>query len=281
MFGYIKTHRPELKIKEDEAYKGIYCSLCKELGKRYGLISRMFLSYDSSFLAIALMALSDEKICFERKRCPFNPAKKCNFCTESRKEIQFAADISVLLLYHKIKDNIHDSTLFKAFFFRILLLFVISSYKKAKKLCPDGAELIERYIGMQNHVEENRSNSIDEAAEPTAILLKNLYSMNETDADTKVIREQIGYHLGRWIYLIDAFDDMEKDRKNNNYNPFLLDGKDDYEKIKGDLLMTAGEIAKAYELLDVRCFGAILENVIYDGLYYETLKVYKRRRKDE
>lgn len=281
MFGYIKTHRPELKIKEDEAYKGIYCSLCKELGKRYGLISRMFLSYDSSFLAIALMALSDEKICFERKRCPFNPAKKCNFCTESRKEIQFAADISVLLLYHKIKDNIHDSTLFKAFFFRILLLFVIGSYKKAKKLCPDGAELIERYIDMQNFVEEKRSNSIDEAAEPTAILLKNLYSLDETDADTKVIREQIGYHLGRWIYLIDAFDDMEKDRKNNNYNPFLLTGNDDYEKIKGDLLMTAGEIAKAYELLDVRCFGAILENVIYDGLYYETLKVYERRRKDE
>lgn len=281
MFGYIKTHRPELKIKEDEAYKGIYCSLCKELGKRYGLISRMFLSYDSSFLAIALMALSDEKICFEQKRCPFNPAKKCNFCTESRKEIQFAADISVLLLYHKIKDNIHDSTLFKAFFFRILLLFVSCSYKKAKKLCPNGAQLIENYIDMQNSVEERLSNSIDEAAEPTAILLKNLYSMDETDADAKVIREQIGYYLGRWVYLIDAFDDIEKDRKNNNYNPFILSGNDNYEKIKGDLLMTAGEIAKAYELLTVKCFGSILENVIYDGLYYETLKVYERKLKNE
>ena len=281
MFGYIRTHRPDLKVKEDEAYKGIYCSLCRELGKRYGLMSRMFLSFDSSFLALALMALSDRKICFEQKRCPFNPAKKCNFCSESRSEIQFAADISVLLLYHKIRDNIHDSTLFKAFLFRILLLFITRPYKKAKRLCPDGAELIENYIEMQNAVEEKQSRSIDEAAEPTAVLLKNLYSMGETDADAKTVREQVGYHLGRWIYLIDAFDDIEKDRKSGNYNPFLLSNNDNYEKIKGDLLMTAGETAKAYELLDIKCFGGIIENVIYDGLYHETLKVYERRLQNE
>lgn len=281
MFGYIRTHRPELKVKEDEAYKGIYCSLCRELGKRYGIAARMFLSFDSSFMALALMALSDKKINFEQKRCPFNPAKKCNFCSESRTELQFAADISVLLLYHKIKDNIQDSTLFKAFLFKILLLFLISPYKKAKKLCPEGAELVEKYIGMQNAVEERQSESIDEAAEPTAILLKNLYSLGETEEDAKIVREQVGYHLGRWIYLIDAFDDMKKDRKSGNYNPFLASGTDDPEKIKGDLLMTAGEIAKAYELLEIKCFSGILENVIYDGLYFETLKVYERRLHDE
>lgn len=281
MFGYIKTHRPELKIKEDEAYKGIYCSLCKELGKRYGIVSRMFLSFDSSFLALAHIALSEEKICFTQKRCPFNPAKKCNFCTERRKEIQFAADISVLLLYHKIRDNIRDSTFFKALLFRILLVFITGSYKKAKKLCPYGADMVEEYIQMQNDVEERNSPSVDEAAEPTALLLKRLYSLDANDADEKIIREQIGYYLGRWVYMIDAFDDIRKDEKNNNYNPFILSGYNDPEKIKGDLLMTAGEIAKAYELLDVKCFGTILENIIYDGLYHETLKVYERRMQDE
>lgn len=281
MFGYIRTHRPELRVKEDEAYKGIYCSLCRELGKRYGLMSRMFLSFDSSFMALALMAISDKKIFFEKKRCPFNPAKKCNFCSESRSELQFAADISVLLLYHKTRDNIHDSTLFKALLFRILLLFIVRSYKKAKKLCPEGAELVENYIEMQNAVEEKQSRSIDEAAEPTAILLKNLYSIGETDEDAKIVREQVGYHLGRWIYLIDAFDDIEKDRKSGNYNPFLISNSDNYEKIKGDLLMTAGEVAKAYELLNIKCFNGILENVVYDGLYFETLKVYERRLHNE
>lgn len=266
---------------EDEAYKGIYCSLCRELGKRYGIVSRMFLSYDSSFLALALMALSEEKIFFEQKRCPFNPAKKCNFCSQSRKELSFAADISVLLLYHKIKDNIQDSTIFKALLYRIILLLVLPSYKKAKKLCPDGAKIIEDYISQQNTVEEKQSQNIDEAAEPTAILLKKLYSMEETDEDARLVRELVGYHIGRWVYLIDAFDDIEKDRKSGNYNPFLLGNNDNYEKIKGDILMTAGEAVKAYELLNIKCFKGIIENVIYDGLYYETMKVYERRVHNE
>lgn len=281
MFGYIRTYRPELKVKDDEAYKGVYCSLCRELGKRYGLTARMFLSYDSSFLAIALMALSDEKICFKQKRCPFNPAKKCNFCSESRKEIQFAADISVLLLYHKIMDNIRDSTIVKAFLFRILLLLIRPSYKKAKTLCPEGAYYTEEYIRMQNKVEQNKCKSIDMAAEPTAILLKNIYSMNEADSEAKIVREQTGYYLGRWIYLIDAFDDMEKDKKHKNYNPFLVSDYNDYDKIKGELLLTAGETAKAYELLNIKRFKAITENVIYDGLYHETLKVYERKLQNE
>ena len=281
MFGYIRTHRPELKVKEDETYKGIYCSLCRTLGKRYGILSRLFLSYDSTFLALALMALSEEKVCFEQKRCPFNPAKKCNFCKGENKELCFAADISVLLLYHKIKDNISDSTLFKAILYRILLVLILVSYKKAVKNLPDAAILTEEYISMQSAVEEKQSRSIDEAAEPTAILLSKLYSMNEQDDDRRRVRERVGYCLGRWVYMIDAFDDIEKDRKSGNYNPFLLSGQDNYEKIKGDLLMTAGELASAYELLDIKKFGNITKNVIYDGLYYETLKVYERRLHDE
>lgn len=281
MFGYIRTHRPELKVREDETYKGIYCSLCKELGKRYGILSRLFLSYDSTFLALALMALSDEKLCFEQKRCPFNPAKKCNFCQGEHDELAYAADISVLLLYHKIKDNISDSTLFKAILYRILLVAILYSYKKAVKNRPDAAIIIEEFMQMQSSVEEKQSRSIDEAAEPTAILLSKMYARNETDEEQKRVRERVGYCLGRWVYMIDAFDDIEKDRKSGNYNPFLLSGHDNYEKIKGDLLMTAGEIASAYELLNIKKFRNITKNVIYDGLYYETLKVYERRLHDE
>ena len=281
MFGYIRTHRPELKVKEDEIYKGIYCSLCKTLGKRYGILSRLFLSYDSTFLALALMALSEEKVCFEQKRCPFNPSKKCNFCKNESEELEYAADVSVLLLYHKVKDNISDSTLFKAILYRILLVLITASYKKAVKNRPDAAIIIEEYIKMQNAVEEKQSRSVDEAAEPTALLLGKMYSRNEADDDKRRVRERVGYCLGRWIYMIDAFDDIEKDRKSGNYNPFLLSGRDNYEEIKGDLLMTAGEIAKAYELLEIKKFGPIVKNVIYDGLYYETLKVYERRLHNE
>ena len=281
MFGYIKTHRPELKIKEDEAYKGVYCSLCRTLGKRYGLLSRLFLSYDSTFLALAIMALSDEKVCFEQKRCPFNPSKKCNFCQGESNELEYAADISVLLLYHKIKDNISDSTLFKAILYRILLVLITASYKKAARNCPDGAIITQEYMKRQEETEKKQTSSIDEAAEPTALLLAEIYSRDEADEEQKRVRRQVGYHLGRWVYMIDAFDDLEKDRKSGNYNPFLLSGQDDYEKIRGDLLMTAGELAKAYELLKIKKFNTIIENIIYDGLYYQTVSVYERRLKNE
>ncbi|MCD7827211.1 MAG: DUF5685 family protein [Clostridiales bacterium] len=281
MFGYIKTHRPELKVWEDEAYKGIYCSLCRELGKRYGVVSRLFLSYDSTFLALTLMSLTDKKICFNKKRCPFNPAKKCQMCSESQDEIAFAADISVLLLYFKIRDNIRDSTLFKAFLYRILLIIVTPFYKKAVKYRPNEDKIVLDYINSQAAVEEKMTKSVDEAAEPTARMLGLLFSEGETDEMQSRVRYQLGYCLGRWVYMADAFDDMEKDRKSGNYNPFILSGNDNYEKIKGDLLMTAGEAAKAYELLNVKKFGGIVKNVIYDGLYYQTLNVYERRLRND
>lgn len=282
MFGYIRTHRPELKVWEDEFYKGIYCSLCRELGKRYGILSRMFLSYDTTFLAIAILALSEKgNLSFKKKRCPFNPAKKCNFCTDQRTEISFAADISVILVYHKIKDDIRDSTLFKAFFCRILAILLLPSFKKAVKFNPEAAIIIDDYVKEQNAVEEKQSAVIDEAAEPTAVMLRRIFALNEPNEDTKRIREYIGYNIGRWIYLIDAFDDLEKDKKSGNYNPFIKSGNCDCDKIKGDLLMTAGEAAKASELLDIKNYKGIIDNIIYDGLYYETIKVYERRRKNE
>ncbi len=229
MFGYIKTHRSELKVWEDEAYKGIYCSLCKETGKRYGVLARMFLSYDATFLAMALMALNESKLCFERKRCPFNPAKKCSFCTERQKELAFAADVSVVLLYHKLNDNIKDSTFFKALLYRFVLLLIFSSYKKAVKNAPEVAKLAEEYMKQQWQVEEKQARSIDEAAEPTAVLLSKLYSLDAQEGNEKKVRERVGYCLGRWIYMIDAFDDLEKDRKSGNYNPYLIGKTDNYE----------------------------------------------------
>lgn len=279
MFGYIKTHRPQLRVCEDETYKGIYCTLCKALGKRYGVLSRMLLSYDSAFLAIASMALTDEKVCFQRKRCPFNPTKKCHFCKNIPEEILFAADITVLLSYHKAQDNIADSTFFKALVYRILLILMLRMYKKAVKNRPDAAKLIVSYMANQAEVEKKKTRSIDEAAEPTAVLLGNIYSLYESNEQLRQKRYKIGYFLGRWIYMIDAFDDIDKDKKSGNYNPFVF-GNDNFENVKGDILMTAGEAANALKELELKSFKGIVENVIIDGLYYQTLGVYERRLKN-
>ena len=165
--------------------------------------------------------------------------------------------------------------------YKFALLLILFYYKKAKKYSPEADKIIESYILKQNEIENARSSSVDEAAEPTAKMMSQLFSQGEKDEDRKIIRCQLGYNIGRWIYMIDAFDDIEKDRKSGNYNPFIQSGNTDCEKIKGDILMTAGEAAKAFDLLDVKKFGGIVKNVIYDGLYYQTLKIYERRSNNE
>ena len=107
MFGYIRAEKGELKVKEYDTYKAIYCSLCKKLGKNYGILSRMTLSYDFTFLALLNMSLQNSCTKFERKRCAFNPLKKCNYC-EKTDDLKMPSAAAMIMLYYKIKDNIAD-----------------------------------------------------------------------------------------------------------------------------------------------------------------------------
>lgn len=279
MFGYIRTDRPELKIKDDNAYKAVYCSVCKETGKRYNVFLRLFLSYDSAFLASMLMALSEEKICLNRKRCVANPLKKCNMCDGGKREITYAADVSVILLYYKIKDNIGDSTFFKALLYRIILLLVIGSFKKAVKLCPDAAKIVFEYAQEQKKIEDENCMSPDRAADPTGKMLSSILLLgSENYKGSREALSRLGYFLGRWVYLIDAFDDMEKDKKRDCYNPYLNSGEN-CEDIKGDLFATVYQAERAYCLSDIKKFRGITENVINKGLFAQTTIVYEKKKK--
>ncbi|MBQ6624247.1 MAG: hypothetical protein IIX39_00305, partial [Clostridia bacterium] len=134
MFGYIKIHKSELKIKEYEQYKGLYCSLCKQLGKDYGLLSRFTLNYDFTFLLLIRLALSQKQCSFSNSHCSFNPRKKC-FCIEKdNDELKYSSAVSIMVLYHKLRDNLSDDSVIK----KIPILFVYPffklKYNKAKKL---------------------------------------------------------------------------------------------------------------------------------------------------
>ena len=106
MIGYIKAYKPELKVKDYEAYKGIYCSLCKQLGKSYTPFAQLLLSYDFAFLLVLKMAISAECPAFKMKRCHYNPLVKCNCCVNE--EVALCADLTVIISYYKVKDNIRE-----------------------------------------------------------------------------------------------------------------------------------------------------------------------------
>lgn len=272
MFGYVKAYKPEMKVKHYEAYKGVYCSVCRTLGKRYGLIARLTLSYDFTFLAIMKMCIETEIPCFEQKRCPFNPAKKCNFCTNGSSALDYTADIAMLMVYYKIIDDIADGS-----FFRKILLWLIKPifyryYKKAKKHLPEMDKLISSMMKKQSQLEKEGTADIDKASDPTAFALGEIFCYNCSDeAEGRVLR-RIGYCLGRWVYITDALDDMEKDREKGNYNPIILSGKTKEEVIQ-TLNLTVSEIANAYELLEVKHFKSVIENVIYEGLHAEAERI--------
>lgn len=264
MFGYIRAEKQELKIKEYEIYKAIYCSLCKKLGKSYGLISRFTLSYDFTFLALLNISLKDGCVNIEQKRCAFNPLKKCNYC-KSDDDLEMPAAAAMIMTYYKLLDNIQDEKGIKKIGFRCLKPIFKSANKKAAKKYPQIEKFVADYIEEQTHLEKANCDMVDKAADPTAKVLSQILMLCSEDTAQKRVLERLGYCLGRYIYLMDAFCDLEDDKKSGSYN--VLKNKIDIKPyIEGQLYFCINESAKAFELLDIKKFKTILGNIIYLGL---------------
>ena len=276
MFGYVKPFQNELKVKEYELYKAVYCGLCKELKRLYGPGASFILSYDLSFLALLQMGLQeDTALHFERERCLYNPCVKKGVC-HSNEALSFAAGMACLTFYHKVKDNIADSPFPKKIGYWFLLPFASRLYKKAQKQHPKQAELIAGQMSRQRTLEQEGCPSVDEAAEPTAVCLSSMCAALAKDETEERILKRLGYFLGRWIYLCDALDDLEEDLKHGSYNPFLkrsdgsCQGEEGLAALRQDALgtlnLTLAELVKSYDLLTVYRFKPILDNIIYLGL---------------
>ncbi len=273
MFGYVRIAKGELRVKEYEMYKAVYCSLCKNLGKHYGFLSRLTLSYDFTFLALLNMSLKGTCTTVERKRCAFNPLKKCNYC-KNTDDLQFPSAIGMIMLYYKILDNIADEKGLKKLGFICLKPIFKGAYKKASKLYPDIKDIVSEYINSQSALENRNCKVLDEVADPTAKALSKIFSLLSEDKTQKMVLERLGYCMGRYIYLLDAAVDFEKDKTDNKYNvlKFNCDTNEQVtEKIKPQLYFCINEAAKAFELLDVKKNKDILGNIIYLGLE-ETFK---------
>ena len=270
MFGYIRADKPEMKVKEFEMYKAVYCSLCKELGKSYGFLSRLTLSYDFTFLALLNMSLKDGCNTIERKRCAFNPLKKCNYCKETD-DLKMPSAAAMIMLYYKIKDNIADEKGIKKLGYYCLLPIFGGAYKKAKKNNPLLEEIVSEYINSQTKLEKENCNQLDKVADPTAKALSKIFTLCSDDETEKRILERLGYCLGRYIYLLDAACDLEKDIKTNSYNVLkfeLSEDKQKYinERVVPQLYFCVNEAGKAFELLEFKKYKHILGNIIYLGL---------------
>ncbi len=288
MFGYVRIDKPELKVKEYEAYRGLYCSLCKTMGKHFGVFSRLTLSYDITFLVLLRLSLTKKLPAFKQGRCPFNPAKKCNYCTNSEDELLYAAAVSMMMFYFKIKDNISDSSFFKKILMYLILPYAFFKYKKAKKLFPEIADVISSAMDKQSENEKSKTSITDLASHETADALGKIVAYNLCDKDNNIYK--MGYGVGKWVYLCDAADDILKDIKSKSYNVFILKynliKKEDItqeilKEIEYTLNMSSAFACEAFEKIDGKTMLPIVKNIIYGGMNKVMINILKGKDKNE
>lgn len=221
MFGYVKPFKPELKVREWEHYRAIYCGLCHALQRKFGVMHRFALSYDITFLTLVLNTFEKNKCEYTKKRCIASPfKKKCIACNSPA--IDFTADVSAILSYYNICDSIKDNKFIKSIPYRIVKLFFLSAYKKAKKALFWFDEVVCQNLYKLSELERKGEKNLDAPADMFAQILSSLSQYFE--GDTARIAREIFYHIGRAIYIIDALCDVEEDTKTGNYNPIVLAG---------------------------------------------------------
>ena len=218
MFGYIRPVKEELYVKDSKFYSSVYCGLCRYGGKHISHITRWMLNYDFVLLALLKMSFSKEALCMEKKRCPYTLRKKNCACAD--RSYSFVCSAFGLLTYEKLLDDIKDEKGLKRFSKLLLKPFL----KHIAKKCDNFEELktiIKNGITELNNAENKKCTSPDKAANGFASIIKNIVAYGFED-NTKLIAENCGYHIGRFIYLTDALDDIADDNKSGNYNPFIL-----------------------------------------------------------
>ena len=275
MFGYIGTIESELKVREAASYKSWYCGLCKCMKRHYGPFSPLFLQYDCAFLALLFSGELGEKVDAKRCHCLHrchDPHRKYRLETPA---LRFAAAVNVLLGYYKCLDDWRDERDFKKGAAALLLKGAV---KRAGRDYPELKARTERFYEDQAAMERD-DGRLDAAADPTGKYLEALGDMLPFPEQEKLPLKWLLYNLGRWIYLMDAWDDREKDGQKGTFNPYLKANTSQEDAAFG-LYASLAEARKAFDLLSPHRDRGIMENVLYLGCPERTRKVLEGSGKE-
>lgn len=274
MFGYVRTDRGELRVREYEYYRALYCGLCHRMGKCTGQCSRLALSYDFVFLAAVRLALTGERTELKRQRCFLHPFRR-RVTVQQCAALDFCADASALLSYHKLADDLKDERGLKrlrAFFARPLFW---SGYRRAKKRHPVLERAIADALSQLSAVEKGSRalGGADLPASHFGQLMAAVLSEGLEGANAR-IAAVIGRALGHWIYLVDAADDFADDRKRGRFNPYIgvfgdVPSDGDAERLRLALTAHLCDAEEAINLIDTYSHPELKEiilNILYLGL---------------
>lgn len=278
MFGYINADLRQLSEVDRKTYQSFYCGLCRQLGKTASFKGQLLLNYDLCFLSILLQSLYEPNIDTHNFHCLIHPLKtKHGF---SSKAIEYAADMDIILSYHSLMDNYKDDNSRLSGMAANLLK---KDYDRIKVKYPRQTAAIESYIEKLSLAEAKKETNIDVVSSYTGEVLGELFNWQD-DAWSKTLH-CMGYYMGKFIYIIDAYDDLKKDEKSGSYNPLLAmkrESPKEFETfVRINLTSLMAECAKSFERLPIVENAEILRNIIYSGVWtrYEYLQL-KEKKKD-
>lgn len=260
-----------LAPEEAERFRRMYCGLCHTLGERYGQAARLILNYDFTYLAVLLSSPEEEEI--RSGRCAVKAFRRRDYRT-SDEAMALAADESVILAYWQARDGVADHDWLHGLKYRGVSALLEPAYRKAAAIRPDFDKAVRRQLASLTQLETENCASIDKAADAFAALLK--FAAAEVDDPVRRrVLEQLLYHLGRWVYLIDAADDLRKDADSGNYNPvalrYGLENGQWTAEARRDFAATLDHsvhmMTTAFELWDFGVWTPLLETTLYTGLF--------------
>lgn len=280
MFGYVKPFIPNLRVKEYEFYKSVYCGLCRSMKKHTGGFSRFSLSYDMTFFALVRLALSGESCEIRRRRCLAHPVRRRPMM-EDGASLGYSAAMNAMLIWHKLNDTISDEKGAKRFAAKLLLPGASGMCRRGHRVFVDeeSATHLRSEIDLAMEklaaLENAHCASPDEPAEVFGSMLGELLSFGFVGAEQAIARE-IGRHVGRWVYLADAICDYEHDCKTDSYNPFryALAEKEEMKRfledeMRGILAYETEAASNAIDLIDLsgrETLRACLKNIVNEGM---------------
>lgn len=263
MFGYVRINKMDLTFREYEHYKAYYCGLCKYLKRNHTELSRMTINYDITFLIVLLSSIYQPSAQVFHEKCIVDPVKKKKHIINEITE--YAASMNILLAYYKLEDDVNDEGDIKS---RLVRRAYRKSFKTAYDKYPQKADFIKACLGELRSLEEDQSTSIDQTSNCFARLLEEIFDYKDDEYRNRL--RKVGFNIGKYIYIMDAYEDLDQDIEKGRYNPFSS-YKDDREglKVKVDKLigMTLARLEEAILNLDIKVNKSIIDNIIYSGVY--------------
>ncbi len=283
MLGYIRCDEGELKGKHLALYRAVYCGLCHcvRVNRAYALLP--FFSYDFVFLALVKMLIKKEEMAIERDFCLLHPFRKKKKRLKNNKTLEECVFSALVLTAEKMKDDLADpdSSWRRRLLIRLLLPFFERSKTRMKRGESARCELeTEVAAKLRQGLEgEKRGATLDEMCSFFAEAMSLVFAYGHEGADRRLM-EGLGDKIGRFLYTVDALDDLSSDLESGSFNPLISKGKmpDRKELSRLDMVLSfyVDEMKKILFLMegDGNLF-ALCENVICCGLPAAMAKALK------